>query len=58
MDTALVLHQVRPRRQHQRESYMYNLTEKQAYTAMFNFLDALYSRTNSDDLAGFLVICS
>jgi len=32
----------------------FNLTEMQAYLAMFVFLDKLYTRTKSDDLAGFL----
>ena len=33
---------------------MEQITIKQAYLAMYHFLDALYERTNSDDLAGFL----
>ena len=33
---------------------MEKITIKQAYLAMYYFLDALYERTNSDDLAGFL----
>lgn len=33
---------------------MENITIKQAYLAMYYFLDGLYQRTNSDDLAGFL----
>jgi hypothetical protein len=30
------------------------LTDKQAYTAMFRFLEGLYERTKSADLGGFL----
>ena len=33
---------------------MEKLTIKQAYLTMYYFLDSLYERTNSDDLAGFL----
>ena len=33
---------------------MEQITIKQAYLAMYYFLDALCERTNSDDLAGFL----
>ncbi|HEY9262181.1 hypothetical protein [Chitinophaga sp.] len=33
---------------------MDQLTNQQAYTAMCIFLDALYERTKSADLAGFL----
>ena len=33
---------------------MEQLTIRQAYLAMYYFLDSLYERTNSDDLAGFL----
>ena len=33
---------------------MEQITIKQAYLAMYYFLDALYERTNSDDLGGFL----
>ncbi len=31
-----------------------NLTEKQAYMAMFFYLEELYMKTKSDDLGGFL----
>lgn len=31
-----------------------NLTEKEAYLAMFYYLEHLYDMTKSDDLAGFL----
>jgi DNA helicase HerA-like ATPase len=31
------------------------LTNQQAYTAMFYFSDALYERTKSEDLAGWLM---
>jgi len=30
------------------------LTDREAYLAMFYFLEGLYSRTNSDDLASYL----
>jgi len=33
---------------------MENLTIKQAYLAMYLFLEGYYERTNSDDLAGLL----
>jgi hypothetical protein len=31
-----------------------NLTEKEAYEAMFAFLEQLYNRTKSDDIGGLL----
>ncbi len=31
-----------------------SLNEKQAYMAMFFYLEELYNKTKSDDLAGFL----
>lgn len=31
-----------------------NLTEKEAYAAMYAYLNALYESTKSDDLGGFL----
>ena len=33
---------------------MKTMTDKQAYAAMFYFLEQLYKRTKSDDLGGFL----
>jgi hypothetical protein len=33
---------------------MNTLTDEQAYSAMFHFLEGLYARTKSDDLGGFL----
>lgn len=30
------------------------MTEQQAYAAMFHFLEQIYERTKSDDLAGLL----
>lgn len=31
-----------------------NLTHKQAYAAMFDFIEQIFRRTNSDDLAALL----
>ena len=31
-----------------------NLTEKEAYAAMYAYLDTVYDRTKSDDLGGLL----
>jgi hypothetical protein len=31
-----------------------NLTEKEAYEAMFAFLEQIYNRTKSDDIGGLL----